>query len=195
MSFRYSNRYCGFCFSRNKHARADAVKAGGDQRLVRNLVQLVAGELFGHEPVVRLVAVERVDHVVAIFPGVGAVVVVNVAGAVGIARHVEPMPPPTLAVVRRGEQAIHYLLPRVRRGIVDERLHLVGRRQQADHVEIDAADQRAAIGRRRGLESLLRRAPASETRRSDSRASGRPIPREADGGPARGKPTRSGPDR
>ena len=82
-----------------QYPRPDAVKTGGDQRLVGNLVHLIAGELFHHEAVVWFVGVKRVDHIVAILPRIGTVVVVDVARAVGIACHVQPMPAPTLAIV------------------------------------------------------------------------------------------------
>ena len=50
------------------------------------LGEQVAGELLLHEPVVRLVGVERGDHVIAITPGVGIGEVVVHAVAVGVAR-------------------------------------------------------------------------------------------------------------
>ena len=56
----------------------------------------IAGQLFGEEPVERLVGVERADHVVAKTPGVvvGEVLVRTVG--VGITRHVEPVTAPAL---------------------------------------------------------------------------------------------------
>ena len=69
--------------------------------------QLVAGQLLVHELIERLVGVERANHVVAILEGPGADRVLRCAAfAVGVAGHVEPMPGPAFAVVRRREQPI-----------------------------------------------------------------------------------------
>ena len=59
-----------------------------------------------HEPVERHVVVEGPDHEVAVAIGRLAVEVVLVAVAVGIARDVEPVAAPPLAVLRRREQAV-----------------------------------------------------------------------------------------
>ena len=80
-------------------------------RVVGDPVEFVAGDLFGEEGVVRLVLVERADHVVAVSPGIGAVEVVLEAVGVGVARNIEPVPAPTFAVVRRGEQPIDEAFP------------------------------------------------------------------------------------
>ena len=58
----------------------------------------VAGELLAEELVVGLVAVEGVDHPVAVPPGVRQRVVAVLAGGVGVADEVEPVPAPALAV-------------------------------------------------------------------------------------------------
>ena len=52
--------------------RPRRIHPGGRSRVVGRVGQLVAGELLEDEPVVGLVAVERVDHPVAILPGVRA---------------------------------------------------------------------------------------------------------------------------
>ena len=75
---------------------------------------LVAGDLLDHEAVERLVAVQRVDHVVAIPPGVGDVAVVLVALGLGEADHVEPVLRPALAVTGAGEQPVDHALVGVR---------------------------------------------------------------------------------
>ena len=82
------------------------VEARGDQRLGRVAVDLVAGKLFVQEPVVGLVAVERIDHVVAIPPGERLGRVALVAVGLGVANQVQPVPAPGLAVTGRGEQPI-----------------------------------------------------------------------------------------
>ena len=88
--------------------------AGGDQGLADSrrpvggfapVVELVAGDLLGHEAVERLVAVERSDHIIAVAPlaftrdDVGGVGVE--ADGIDVARHVEPVPAP--ASPKRGE--------------------------------------------------------------------------------------------
>ena len=86
--------------------QAEAIEAGGDDRLGRDVRQLVAGKLLADELVVRLVVVERADDVVAVPPGVWLRPVALEAVGLGVADQVEPVPRPALAVVRRGEQAI-----------------------------------------------------------------------------------------
>ena len=62
--------------------------------------QFVAGQLFLHEAIVRLVGVERRNHVIAIAPGLGPIIVDAVAVAVGVTHQIEPVPRPAFAVVR-----------------------------------------------------------------------------------------------
>ena len=49
---------------------AETVVSGGNDRIVRHLVQLVAGQLLAHELVVGLVVVQRADDVIAVLPGI-----------------------------------------------------------------------------------------------------------------------------
>jgi hypothetical protein len=76
--------------------------------------------LLEDESSIGLVVVERFDDVVAIFPGVRVVVVVNVAPTVCVPRDIQPVTSPALAVVRRCEELIDALLPRVCGTIVDK---------------------------------------------------------------------------
>ena len=135
-----------------QHARAHAQEAGRDEAVVGLAVHLVAGNLLDEEPVVRLVVVERLDHVVAVAPRVRPMHVVLEAGGVGVARDVEPEPAVALAVVRRREQRIDQMLPRVRRLVADERVHLRRRRRQAEEIEVGAPHERVPIGARRRLQ-------------------------------------------
>ena len=75
--------------------------------------QQVAGELLADELVVGQVAVEGVDHPVAVAVHLRDRVVGVVAGGVGVADDVEPVPAPALAVGRRGEQPVDDLRERV----------------------------------------------------------------------------------
>ena len=105
----------------------------------------VAGELLFDEARVRLVLVERADHVVAVGPGVAARLVLVVAVRVAVVHDVEPVPSPALAVAGRGEQAVDQLLVGVGRAVGDEGLDLLPGRRQAVQVEGEAADQGGGI--------------------------------------------------
>ena len=121
-----------------------AVEAGGDLLLERGVRQQVAGELFDRKTVERQVAVEGVDHPIAILPdlprGVDAVAV-----GVGIASQVEPVAAPAFAIVGRGQQAIDQTLVGIRGLVINKGVDLGGRGRQAQQVEAEAADQRDAI--------------------------------------------------
>ena len=141
--------------------RSDHELPGGHDR--RGVVGLedIAGQLEANEPVVGHVGIERLDDPVAIPPGVGPEPVVLEALGLGEADDVEPVPRPALAVsgARPGSGPPAARRRRVRVG--DERLDLLGRRRQAEQVEGEAADQRAAVGlgRRR---QVARRQPRQD---------------------------------
>jgi len=87
--------------------RGHAQETGGDQFLhitrtqvaVRRTDHLVAGELFLDKNIERLVEIVRPDHVIAVLVGVRSDRVGGgVAFRVGVARHVQPVPAPALAV-------------------------------------------------------------------------------------------------
>ena len=69
--------------------------------------------------------------------------------------HVEPVPPPALAVVGRGEKAVDQPLVGDGRRVGNERIDLLGRRREARQVVGDPPDQRPPIGRRRGTQAFL----------------------------------------
>ena len=98
--------------------------AGARTSIRRVRPNLVAGDLLFDEPVVRLVLVERPDHVIAISPGFRTVAIVLEAAGVGIADHIEPVPAPALAVVRRSKKILDHLGERLRRRIVYKRVDL-----------------------------------------------------------------------
>ena len=91
--------------------------------------QDVPGQLLADEPVVRLVLVERVDDIVAIAGGLGHGVIGVVTGRVGVVCDIHPVPAPSLAVMRRGEQAVDDLGECIRAGIGEERINFLGRRR------------------------------------------------------------------
>ena len=73
---------------------------------------LVACDLFAQKFVVRLVAVERIDHIVAIPPGERAIFVALEAAAVSVSRQIEPVSSPPLAITGTCQQAINHFCPR-----------------------------------------------------------------------------------
>ena len=79
---------------------------------LRRAGQEVAGELLDREPVERQVAVDGVDHPVAVGPH-RPLGVDGVAVGIGITRLIEPVPTPPLTVVGRGEQPVHGPLIRI----------------------------------------------------------------------------------
>ena len=79
-----------------------------------------------------------------------------VAVGVGVARHVQPVAPPALAIVRRLQQFIHRPSVCPRACVRDEHRDLGGRRRQAGQVEAHAAQQ-CRLGRlRRRRDTRLR---------------------------------------
>ena len=118
-----------------------AIEAGGDQGVEIAIGQQVAGELLDGELVEGEVAIERVDHPVAIAPGPGARAIFFVAVAIGVARQVEPVARPLLAVVRRIEQAVHQAFIGVGAVVVEELADLFGGGGKAGKIEADAAEQ------------------------------------------------------
>ena len=100
----------------------------------------VAGNLLPNEAVEGPVLVEGPDHVVPIAPDVGEGAVIAAVG-IGIARNVQPMPPPALAVARVSEQPVDFLTVCVGVGIAGESMHLLGSRGQADKIEVESPQQ------------------------------------------------------
>ena len=116
--------------------------------------QQVAGQLFDGELVERHVAVEGVDHPVAIRPDLAVVVEVDAVG-VGVAGGVEPVAAAVLAPVRRGQQLID----------------VASRRRRAT-VSLTNASTSAGSGGRPVRSRLSRRA---SVRRSASGAGFKPV--------------------
>ena len=89
------------------HARqlpgAHAEKAGGDECFGIVGMHFISRDLFLDELIIGLVGVETAHDVVAVAPGVAALVVVGKAAAVGVARDIQPVAGHALSVVRGGE--------------------------------------------------------------------------------------------
>src|SRR4029077_2723938 len=80
-------------------------KAGGDQWIDAWIRHHVTRNLLDYELIERHIAVQSVDHPVAVPPH-QARCVDGVPVEIGIASHVEPVTAPSLAVVRRIEQPV-----------------------------------------------------------------------------------------
>jgi len=119
-----------------------------------DLVELVAGDLLPDEQVVRLVAVERVDDVVAVTPRMRHVGVALVAGGVGVAGEVEPVARPAFAVTWIVEQPVDQLPVSERTAIVDERGGGVRVGRDAEQVKVQPANECSALGQRRGCDAF-----------------------------------------
>ena len=128
-------------FHLKKHVAigSHAIVAGPHARLRLVRIQLVCRDLLFGEAVVRLVVIERLDHIIAEAPGLQIVRILLEAGGVAIAHQIQPMPSPLLAIARRGQQRIDQMLPGLRRAVVQEFAQLFRRGRQAVQVEAGAA--------------------------------------------------------
>ena len=76
--------------------------------------QSVASDLLADELIVRLVVVQRADHVVAVWPGVRPLAVRFESVGLAKANQVEPVPRPALAVARALQHFVNEGFPCVR---------------------------------------------------------------------------------
>ena len=151
--------HCPRTFALVRLVGAEPQVAGRDPRVGVVGVELVAGQLLGEEPVVRLVGVERADDVIAIPPGVGPVGVGPVAVGFGVPDQVEPVPSPPLAVLGRGQQAVDQPLVGVGRVVGQKTVDLLGRRRQTRQIECDPADQGPPRRLGRGRQPVFKQLP------------------------------------
>src|SRR5215467_13826935 len=84
-------------------------------------------ELIEHKPVVGQIFIKGLDYPVAIsvrprepLPGVHGIV-----HRIGVARHIQPMPPPSLAIAWRSEQPVDQLFVSIRRGIAHKAVDII----------------------------------------------------------------------
>ena len=136
--------------------RRNFIYLGLRLRLVRT-GHLIPGKLLLNKLVVRLVLIERADHVIAVAIGIGPELIALKAIRVGVADDVQPVPSPSLAVMRAGKQPIDKFLVSIRRVVGEKRFDLFGRGRQPDQIEIQAAYQRSAIPLREGFNPLASR--------------------------------------
>ena len=118
--------------------------------------QQVAREMLPDQLVVRDVAVEGADEVVAVPPGERDVGVALAAVRLAVAEQVHPVARPALAEVWRVEVAVHQVGVRRWRPVAGEPRDLGRGRRQPPQIERQAADERRAVGvRGRGESRLL----------------------------------------
>ena len=145
----------------------DGEKAGrrdpfGEGFSVSGIGQQVAGKLFPQELVVRLVGIERSDHVIAVLPGLRRGVVARFASGVGVPHQIEPVPPPPLAIGRLSQQPIDHPGKRVGRGVRDERIEVGRLRRQTSQVIGNPPQKRRLAGWRNVIDARLGQPRADE---------------------------------
>src|SRR5262249_20103536 len=91
--------------------------AGNGQRVRVFWSNLVTGELFPDEPVVRLIVIERTDDVIAVAPGLGSIVIAPMSVRLRVSHEVQPVSTPAFAMARTCQQTADQDLVR-RRGAV-----------------------------------------------------------------------------
>ena len=100
------------------------------------------------------IIIERFNHPVAIRPN-GSRIVFLVAICVGVACQIEPFTSPALAILRRGEQAIHRFFVGIGSGIGEIGGQFFRRRWQADEIKTQPPVERSLVSLRRGLQSAV----------------------------------------
>ena len=135
------------------------VRAGTEPRLGEK----IAGQMFDQKLIVRDALVERTDEVVAVVPGVGDDVVALVPARLGVAHQVHPVPRPTFAEMRRGQQPVYDAFAGAGSGVREKRLNVVATRRQSSDDEVNAAQPRALIGGWRGRQLRLLQSVQDET--------------------------------
>src|SRR4029078_10422407 len=111
------------------------------------------GDLFFGEAVVRLIVIERLDHVIAIAPCLERIGVLLEAGGISVANKIEPVPAPLFAVAGRREQRIDQSLPGGGRVVAQELANLLGGWRQPEEIERSASNQGQFAGSGSGLDS------------------------------------------
>src|SRR5260221_9611371 len=130
-------------------------KAGRNDAVARDWLQSIPSDLLFDELKVGLVVVETPHYVVPVTPGMFADFVVLESLAFGEPRHIQPMPRPSFAVLRRGEQAVHYSCERLR-GLIGEKGFQLGRGgREAGQVKSSATQERRFVGHRRWRNAFL----------------------------------------
>ena len=151
--------------------RPQPVKTARHQQGVVLRVNLVPGQLLLQKHIVRLIGIERRNHIVPEPERVRPVRVVLVAIALGEPHHVQPMPRPLFAIPRRIQQPVHQLLICIRPLVRDKRRNLLRRRRQPVQVKSNPPNQRRPVRLRSRRQ--LRLPQPGQHKRIDRRANPR----------------------
>ena len=111
-----------------------AEESRGDFLLLSGVRQLVTGNLLDYKLVVGHVAIDRVNHPLAVPPSPGALEILFVAIAIGVMRQIEPIARPLFSVVRGIEEPIDQTHVGVRALVCQEAFHFLrtGRQPLSD---------------------------------------------------------------
>ena len=126
--------------------------------------------LLDGELIERQVRIERADHPIAIRPD-RAPRIIRVARRIRIAREIQPLPRPVLAIRGRGQQQVHVALVGIGRFVLRESIRLLRRRRQPREIQRRPPRQRQTIRFR------LRSQPLLFQPREDERIHAIPHPR------------------
>ena len=126
-----------------------AVESAGDLVLGRGPGQEIAGQETDGELIERHVVVQGLDQPVAPDPLPGVAVLLEPV-AVGVTGGIEPWQGHPLAVMRAREQAVDEPFVRLRVGVGDEGIDLLGRRRQPRQVDREPLDEGGPVGLGRG---------------------------------------------
>ena len=125
------------------------MKGASDAVLKGGFGKQVSGQLFDHELIVRQIAIEGVNHPVAIGPDSRALPVLFVTFCIRISCQVQPHGRPAFAIAWRSQQTIHLFFVSVGGGIRQIRCFFLGCRRQSGEVERHPAQQGCLVGFRR----------------------------------------------
>ena len=107
---------------------------------VCGLRQQITRKLFNGETIKRLVLIQRLNHPIAVRPH-HALAINRVAVGIGIPRLIEPVPPPTLAIMRAAQQSFDLLFVGMGAGVLQKCGKLFRRWQQTRQIQTQAAQQ------------------------------------------------------
>ena len=119
----------------NKIPRTGGQKSGGHNSIGIIGPQYVARNLIFQELIVGQIGIERLDHPVAISPGIVATLIAFKAVSVCIVSNVQPVPSPTFAIMIRGQHFVDKFFISLRILIFDKLLNPFRRRRQTQQVE------------------------------------------------------------
>ena len=107
--------------------------------------QQVTRQLLGQELVVGLVFLERLHDPIAIAPSMRVRDIRFLARALGVARHIQPMPTEAFAIRGRRQEPVDHGLVRLRRAIRFKGRVVLGVRRQARQIQCHTPQPRALV--------------------------------------------------